>query len=192
MTPANPDALADALAYLKPHETNGGTISLKASKAREAVAVIEAALQRVTAERDEYSEALMKVAEIGGWQASASLYAEVRSRIATAEARAAQLQAEVEALKEDRADAERTLEQWFDTKAKSVEQIGPKLAEALGGYLRVCRCGGMSAEESELVEATLGDFLHRQAGSVIAPVVESMVAARTALAARAATAREGA
>ncbi|WP_232629104.1 hypothetical protein [Methylobacterium sp. Leaf118] len=35
-------SLSDALAYLKPHEANNGTISLRAAKARHAVEVIEA------------------------------------------------------------------------------------------------------------------------------------------------------
>ncbi|TFZ55587.1 hypothetical protein E4V01_21940 [Methylorubrum sp. Q1] len=94
MTPANPDALADALAYLKPHETNGGTISLKASKAREAVDVIEAALQRVTAEYDrglDHRDDLM------------DRVISLKTSVAAAEARAAQLQAEVEALRTERA-----------------------------------------------------------------------------------------
>lgn len=36
---------AEAIAYLKPDPSNNGTISLRAPKAREAVAVIEAALR---------------------------------------------------------------------------------------------------------------------------------------------------
>ncbi|MBD8909687.1 hypothetical protein [Methylorubrum zatmanii] len=40
--------LEQALAYLKPVDTNNGTISLRAPKAREAVAVIEAALLHVS------------------------------------------------------------------------------------------------------------------------------------------------
>jgi hypothetical protein len=61
------------------------------------LAPLLADLQRVTAERDEYAETLMQVAEAGGWQASAGLAHEVRSRIATATAEAASLRAEVEA-----------------------------------------------------------------------------------------------
>ncbi|MGW9822247.1 hypothetical protein ACUXK4_004842 [Methylorubrum extorquens] len=49
-TAATPEALEQALAYLKPHETNSGSVSLRAPKAREAVAVIETALATATAE----------------------------------------------------------------------------------------------------------------------------------------------
>lgn len=51
--------------------------------------------KRMEAERDECAEALMKVAEAGGWQASAGLYLDIRSLVA----RAARLSAEVEALR---------------------------------------------------------------------------------------------
>ncbi|MBB5764638.1 hypothetical protein ABEV34_28585 [Methylorubrum rhodesianum] len=62
------------------------------------IAPVLADLQRVTAERDEYAEAMMQVAEAGGWQASAGLAHEVRSALATATAEAASLRAEVEAV----------------------------------------------------------------------------------------------
>lgn len=68
------------------------------------LAPLLAAHQQVTAERDEYAEALMKVAEVGGWQASAGLAAEVRSALA-------RLRAEGEA--KDR--ALNYVKEWIDT-----------------------------------------------------------------------------
>jgi hypothetical protein len=78
----------------------------------------------------------------------------------------------------ERDDAVRTLEAWFDTKAKSTEQAVPKLVGALQGYLRTARCGGMPAEESDMAEAVITSFLQQQAGSILAPIIESMAAER--------------
>ena len=100
--------------------------------------------------------------------------------LATATSELARLRAEGEALKADRDDAIRMLDVWFDTSTKTNEQVVPQLVDALVDYLRTCRCGGMPAETSDMIEAGAADFIRRRAGYIIAPVIEAMVAERTA------------
>lgn len=128
MTPANPDALADSLVnqiarildpdahHLGRPDYYGPEQILAFSSARVRVArqtassiiagplaSILADLQRVTAERDALCDQAGRLVSIKQMQQAAAQIAEFQAALATAEARAAQLQAEVEA--KDRAIA---------------------------------------------------------------------------------------
>ena len=65
---------------------------------------------------------------------------------------------EVERLKDQLADTESTLKAWFEVKSMAREQMEPEFVSCVQGYLRRSRSGGMSKEQSDLVEAVLEDF----------------------------------
>lgn len=162
MTPANPDALADALASeIAGILLDGGALSPN-DFARRLVAgplaPLLADLQRITAERDaEYHRANKAII-----------------REAAAEARAAQLQAEVEAkdraLKDERARRKAATQSLREKAAALCDEAAAYFDRTTSHYDRTQAAGGYRATASK---------------------IRLLTPDRTALAARAATAREG-
>ncbi|MCP1558606.1 UNVERIFIED_ORG: hypothetical protein M2438_002693 [Methylobacterium sp. SuP10 SLI 274] len=205
MTPANPDALADARDLIR-HSLKVGAPGLS-DTAREAVlrsitlklegkvfAPLLADLQRVTAERDEAREVVARCNNSFGsysyhlnphpaeqiekvkWQSRSEW-----QRAEAAEARSAQLQAEVEALKEDAA------------RLDFLDGCNARLNASYGTHY-----GWKLVLNHNVNRLMLGDMkvdLHdSEGGNDKLPscrLAIDQARARTALAARAATAREG-
>ncbi len=86
--------------------------------------------------------------------------------------------AQVEALQQELADTNDTLNAWFDTAKIIQDQIGPKMLDAAKGYLRTSRSGGMPAEVSDTVAAVIEDML--RLGYLTAPVTQYVMTAALA------------
>ena len=120
------------------------------------------------------------VAEVGG-QADAKIFAAAPDLLDLVEAQAAEiaaLAAQVEALREELADTNDTLNTWFDTEKITKDQIGPKMLNAAKGYLRTSRSGGMTQDVSDTVEAVIKDML--RLGYLTTPVTQYVMTAALA------------
>lgn len=243
MTPANPDALADALDaaaikalaeelftyanQLTRMETQAGlggkdlSVRVKepgwlaalmrragsALKSRR-FAALEADLQRVTAERDEARARADRIdAKLGELNAAVReflppvdvLVAEreaAEAALAAAEARAAQLQAEVEALKEEHARYRASAEEMWETAKRHggrmlAEKRRADVAEAEVEALREALTVAASRMEVASMDWGIAAALNSDKLTHADDMEEWAKHARTALSARAATAREG-
>jgi len=73
--------------------------------------------------------------------------------------RVAEMEGENKRLREAEHNARSTLDAWFDRRKLAHEQIDQSILEAAQGYLRRSRVGGMSAKQSEAVEAVIADMV---------------------------------
>lgn len=92
-----------------------------------------------------------------------------------------ELRGEVARLKADNArladeceGAQQSLKAWFDTSKKAEEELTPILLDAIRGYLRTSRAGGMPKELSDAVEGVLADFCEQHAGRAVLPVIRGI------------------
>ena len=112
---------------------------------------------------------------------NARLIASAPDLLDLVEAQAAEiaaLAAQVEALREELADTNDTLNTWFDTEKITKDQIGPKMLNAAKGYLRTSRSGGMTQDVSDTVEAVIKDML--RLGYLTTPVTQYVMTAALA------------
>jgi hypothetical protein len=121
-------------------------------------------------ERDRLRDDLLN--EIAVWAYKGPTLAPLLDRITAAEARAKEA-------REEAADAVSQLDTWFNTKARADTDLGPAFKEALGGFLRTSRCGGMPTKLSDQIEAVLNRFIDLNAGLIVAPIIEAIVTERT-------------
>src|SRR3546814_16834823 len=75
----------------------------------------------------------------------------MRYRIDAAEKRAATAEEQVR-------DAQAELDFWFDRRKLAHDQVDAGVMDAVQGYLRTSRAGGMSSEDSDLVERIFSDM----------------------------------
>lgn len=84
--------------------------------------------------------------------------APVRVALLEMEKKIIALEAEIERLREERDDAVSTLDAWFDRRELAHEAIDTAVLDAVKGYLRVSRNGGMDSENSDLIEGVIADM----------------------------------
>lgn len=77
------------------------------------------------------------------------------------QARADALQASNARLRKAEKDAIATLDAWFDRRKLAHDAVDQAVLDAARGYLRTSRVGGMSQQESDLVEGVISDMAHR-------------------------------
>jgi len=65
------------------------------------------------------------------------------------------LKARIAELEEEVAEERSTLNAWFDRRKLAHDAIDKEVLDAAKGYLRTCRSGGMSREESDLIAGVI-------------------------------------
>jgi hypothetical protein len=71
-------------------------------------------------------------------------------------------------------DLTQTMGAWFDTRKRAQEELGPILSDAMKGYLRTCRCGGMDTDESQKIEAAFDAFAESCTGDALFPIIRTL------------------
>jgi hypothetical protein len=77
--------------------------------------------------------------------------------------------------------ARSTLSHFFDLSKQTDEQLEPVFMNAVQGYLRTSRSGGMPKKQSDLVETTMRDFCRLYLGQTVLPVLRSIISSHTVL-----------
>ena len=74
-------------------------------------------------------------------------------------------------LEAENADLRETIKSWFEIKSLAKAQLEPQFVNAVRGYLRTSRSGGMPQKQSDQVEAVLEDFARLYLADFVWPIL---------------------
>lgn len=84
------------------------------------------------------------------------------------------LRRELFVLQERYTDLEETQKAWWDLRTLGEDQMLPVFNDAIGGYLRTCRVGGMSTKDSDMVKANVEHFAELYLVSTLWPFIRQL------------------